>query len=90
MKGDGVGWVEHGGASCGVEACCRLVVWLVGQGEGVPVNAEDLRGSEVEGDLQGFFGVGVLGAHEPSWLIGPDGQDGHGWSTEALANFLED
>lgn len=67
-----------------------LVPGFVGERKGAPVYAEQMLSADVDGDLESFGGVGVLGTHEPAGLVGADGEDSYARRAAAAADLGED
>ncbi len=63
---------------------------LVGEREGAPVDTEQVLRTDIDRNLDGFGGIGVLGAHEPARCVGSDGQYGDERISAAAADFGED
>jgi len=58
----------------GFEASGWLVERFVGELEGAPVHGHEFASAEIAEGLHGLFGIQVLFAHEPRWIVGADGQ----------------
>src|SRR5690349_10287546 len=86
----GADWCAVMATHCVFEKMRRFFPGLVSEGEGAPVDAEQMLRADVCCDLDRFGGVGVLRAHEPSGCVGSDGKYGDEWWSASGPDFGKD